>query len=117
MLKITTRIRIDDAWEDIVTPDALSERIAMMEEMAGKDVVIKVETSNTELFLCGTEALAQTMAKVKKDCVCMTLTEAHKNIEHNTEAFCVAIGVFSCKKDVDKLFPKAEGWDHLKEAQ
>lgn len=117
---MTIRTKIEGEWEDIPSPEGLTEIMEAMKDFAGTETVVKLETSCMECYLCGTDALAETMRNVKKDKICWTLAEAHKMIDAAPEEFFTVVQIMSTKKDVADLFPdnpayNKRGWEHLKE--
>jgi hypothetical protein len=119
MLEIKVSTKVNGAWTDLPVPEALTEKIAMLTELAGSESVIKITTSQTTHFLCGTEEIRQSMAKVQANkvppgaAVCMTMTDAHKMIEHDPEKYCFSIQLFSTKEHVVEMFPPmpaGKGW-------
>src|SRR6185369_17479433 len=105
MLEINVSTKVGNKWESLPVPAELSKRIEMMKELAGSETVIKITTSNTMHFLCGTEDLRNKQAKALASkippsaAVCMTMAEAHMLLETNPEAYCVSIQLYSDRKD------------------
>jgi hypothetical protein len=127
MLTVTFRKKTaPQMWETIPTPPKLSEMMALAAECVGKEVIIKIETTKTECYLCGTEELVQLMKDMKKKSIVMTLEEAHRQLEEMPEVFCVCIQIFSTKEHLDRVFPPKpvqqavqqeipkSGWEHLR---
>jgi len=121
MLEITIKIKEAGAWKTMNVPDALSERITLMKQLAGTEAVIKLKTSAGETYLCGTDALVEQMHKQFEGKICMSLDSAHTALEYSTEHFIYAVQAFSTTTDVAIVFPDkpadySKGWEHLKEA-
>lgn len=118
MLTVEASQKIDGIWYPITIPETLSERIAAMKALAGFDCIIKLKTSATMTFLCGTNEMVEAMQKKYPDNVSMAVEDAVNGLEHAPLHFLVAIQAFCTDSDVKTVFPEvndgSKGWDHLK---
>lgn len=118
MLEIRAQEKIKGVWTNLEIPELLSERVAAMSAMAGRDVVIEIKTSVGRTFLCGSD---QTMAVMRKahptGRIVMGIRDAHDMLEYAPDKFCTTIQVFSKPEDVAVVFPPKQGWAKPAEAQ
>jgi hypothetical protein len=122
MLKVQIKTKIDGEWIEEAIPETLTGLINMAGDLIGKESIMRITTSKLEAYLCGTEALVEMMKNTKKDKMCISLKEAHYNIEHHPDEFFYVVQTMSPITDIFPPKPEqnvaisSKGWEHLKDA-
>jgi hypothetical protein len=120
MFNVTLRQKEGQDWVTVPLPDKLTDRILLLSSMAGKDMVIKIENSLCNKYLCGTQELIDAIKKKYPEALVMDTESAYNLLEYQPELFFVSVETFFGPKDVERVFPEKpkidpkEGWDHLK---